>query len=106
MSLADHYQIRHRYIRYNAELRNPLLKEVDHRERMPEPDDNWTYGLSGTYMEHKHYVRALYQNLVWGMTFPDCWKYDLRCNWGTDRPSCGIEFRKSVQDKRTKTESK
>lgn len=103
MSLADHYQIRHHYVRYNADLRNSLLKEINHRDRMPEPTDDWTYGLEGTYMDFRDYVEAFWLNVVWGLTFQDSWKMDLRCNQGTDRPSCGLEFRKSIENKERKT---
>lgn len=97
MSLVEHYNICHKYISYKAELRNALLKEIDHREPMPEPEDNWSYGLDGIYMDFTDYIEAFWLNLVYGMTFQDCWKHDLNCNRGTDRPSTGLAFKRNLE---------
>lgn len=97
MSRVGIHHVNHHYVRYISPIRNSFLKEVNHRDNMPDIDSGWTYCLSGVYMNHIHYVRAFYQNMVWGMTFPNCWKYDLRCNRGTDRPSTGMQFRRCLQ---------
>ncbi|MCU4753469.1 hypothetical protein OB919_16005 [Halobacteria archaeon AArc-curdl1] len=97
---SDLYNVFHKGIKYRFDLRNALLKEIDHRETMPDMDADWSYGLSGRYMSLDQYITVFWLNAIWGLTFRDSWKYNLNVLMiRGEKPGCGLEFKQMINKK-------